>query len=289
MRRLIVNADDFGLTAGVNRAIAEAHGHGVVTSATLMANGRAFDDAVQLTKTMPRLSIGCHVVFVDGRPLLSPEQVPTLIARNTGGEARFRDGLGGFVADVIAGRINPSELEGEAFTQIRELQNAGIVVSHLDTHKHTHAFQPVLRALLRAAKASGVRAIRNPFERLRFSLLGAGPRIWKRWVEVKTLTILAASFRRAVEAAGLLTPDGTIGVAATGILDERLFDSLIDGLPAGTWELVCHPGYNDAELQSARTRLLQSRAAELQLLSSARTRDLLRAKAIQLISYRDLG
>lgn len=289
MRRLIINADDFGLTLGVNRAIVEAHGHGVVTSATLMANGAAFDDAAQLAKTNPRLTVGCHVVFVDGRPLLSPEQVPTLVASEGGGEARLRNSLGKFARDVFAGRVNISELEGEAFTQVRELQNAGIVVSHLDTHKHTHMFKPVLRALLRAAKASGVRAIRNPFEPLRFSLLAAGPRIWRRWLQVKTLHALSARFRRAVEAAGLLTPDGTIGVAATGILDGPLFRALMDGIPEGTWEFVCHPGYNDVELQRIRTRLLQSRADELRLLTSASTRDLLAEKGIQLISYRDLG
>jgi chitin disaccharide deacetylase len=289
LRRLIINADDFGLTPGVNRAIVEAQGHGVVTSATLMATGAAFDHAVQLAKATPRLSIGCHLVFVDGRPLLAPEQIRTLIASDAGGEARLRNGLVGFAAEVLAGRVNISELEGEAFTQIRELQNAGVVVSHLDTHKHTHMFQSVLRALLRAAKASGVPAIRNPFEPLRLSLLAAGPRIWKRWFQVKTLHALAAGFRRAVEAAGMLAPDGAIGVAATGVLDEPLFRSLIDGIPEGTWEFVCHPGYNDMELQSVRTRLLQSRADELQLLTSASTRDLLAEKGIQLISYRDLG
>ena len=82
MRRLIINADDFGLTAGVNRAIVEAHENGVVSSATLMANGRAFAQAVSLAQSTPRLGVGCHVVLVDGAPLLPQTQVHTLLDRS---------------------------------------------------------------------------------------------------------------------------------------------------------------------------------------------------------------
>ncbi len=90
MRRLIVNADDFGFTPGVNRAIIEAHTRGIVTSATLMANGRAFEDAVRLAKTVPRLSVGCHIVLIDGEPVLDAERLPSLTVADSG--ARFRDG-----------------------------------------------------------------------------------------------------------------------------------------------------------------------------------------------------
>ena len=79
MRRLIVNADDFGLTPGVNRAIAEAHQRGIVTSTTLMANSAAFAQAVESAHTLPRLSVGCHVVLVDGAPILSPDRVGSLV------------------------------------------------------------------------------------------------------------------------------------------------------------------------------------------------------------------
>src|ERR1700722_15737800 len=82
MRRLIVNADDFGFTAGVNRGIVEAHCRGVVTSSTLMANGPAFSDAVHLARTVPQLSVGCHVVLIDGRPLLDPKIISSLVAQN---------------------------------------------------------------------------------------------------------------------------------------------------------------------------------------------------------------
>ena len=97
MRRLIVNADDFGLTAGVNRAIVEAHTRGIVTSSTLMANGRAFEDAARLAKTVPRLGVGCHVVLIDGEPVLDAKLLPSITSAHARG-VRFRDGLKSFAA-----------------------------------------------------------------------------------------------------------------------------------------------------------------------------------------------
>src|SRR6202050_436467 len=175
MRRLIVNADDFGFTAGVNRGIVEAHSRGVVTSSTLMANGRAFSDAVQLAGTVPQLSVGCHVVLIDGRPLLDPKTIPSLVDQDEG-TTRFRDGMGAFAVRALAGRLDPGEIEAEATAQIRKLQAAGIVVSHLDTHKHTHILPRVLRPLLRAASACGVRAMRNPFGPVHVSVVASRPR-----------------------------------------------------------------------------------------------------------------
>src|ERR1700688_1671347 len=102
VRRLIVNADDFGFTAGVNRAIVEAHQHGIVTSTTLMANGRAFEDAVILAKTVPHLSVGCHVVLIDGEPVLDAKRLPSITATHPSG-ARFRDGLKSFAARALVG------------------------------------------------------------------------------------------------------------------------------------------------------------------------------------------
>src|SRR6267154_366240 len=146
MRRLIVNADDFGFTSGVNRAIVEAHTRGIVTSATLMANGAAFSEASQLAKTVPGMSVGCHVVLIDGQPVLASNQLSTL---TNGGSANriFRNGLKTFAARAVAGRLNPEEIEAEATAQIRKIQATGITVSHLDTHKHTHLFPAVLRPL----------------------------------------------------------------------------------------------------------------------------------------------
>ena len=290
MRRLIVNADDFGFTAGVNRAIVEAHTHGIVTSSTLMANGRAFKDALRLAMSVPRLSIGCHVVLIDGEPVLDAKLLPSITsAHSTGG--RFRDRLQFFAARALAGRLDSGEIEAEASAQIRKLQSAGVSVSHLDTHKHTHLFPAVLRPLLRAARACGVRAIRNPFgprKPLKSSELLARPSLWTRYAEVRILRTLASTFRDSARREDLLTPDGTLGIVVTGALDEQLFEGIAAIVPEGTWEFVCHPGYNDDDLKSAKTRLRASRENELRVLTMPKARELLLRQGIDLISYREL-
>lgn len=290
MRRLIVNADDFGFTSGINRAIVEAHTYGIVTSSTLMASGRAFEEAAHLAASVPRLSVGCHVVLIDGAPVLGADRLPSITTSNSNG-SRFRDGLKSFAVRALAGRLNPHEIEIEACAQIRKLQSAGLSVSHVDTHKHTHLFPAVLRPLLRAARACGVRAVRNPFgpsKPLKSSALLARPGLWTRYAEVRILRTLAAKFREAAKREGFVTPDGTLGVVVTGALDEKLFRGIAAIIPEGTWEFVCHPGYNDADLASARTRLRQSRETELRVLTMPEARQLLLEEGIALISYRDL-
>ena len=287
MRRLIVNADDFGFTAGVNRAIVEAHTRGIVTSSTLMANGRAFDDAVRLAKTVPGLSVGCHVVLIDGEPVLAAEQLPSI----TSAGARFGSALKSFAARALAGRMNPQEIEAEAGAQIHKIQATGIRVTHVDTHKHTHLFPAVLRPLLRAARTCGVRAIRNPFgprRPLKSGELLKRPGLWTRYAEVRVLRVLASRFRDAAKREGLISPDGTLGIEVTGALDEKLFRAIAAAIPEGTWEFVCHPGYNDNDLQSANTRLRESREIELRVLTMPEARDLLLQQGIELLSHRDL-
>jgi len=286
VRRLIVNADDFGFTSGVNRAIVEAHTHGVVTSSTLMANGKAFAEATELITRTPNLSIGCHVVLIDGEPVLGSDQLPSLTA-----SGYFRDGLKQFAARSVAGRMNPDEISAEVTAQIRKIQSAGIVVSHIDTHKHTHVFPQILRPLLKAAADCGVRSLRNPFGPrfpLRSSQLLARPKLWTRYAEVQILRRFAGKFRESVKRAGFATPDGTLGIEVTGTLDETLFLAIARSIPDGTWEFVCHPGYNDAELLAANTRLRSSRETELQVLTLPSAREILARERVELISYREL-
>ena len=283
MRRLIINADDFGLTRGVNRAIVEGHARGVITSASLMANGPAFEEAAQLARSLPRLSVGCHVVLVDASPLL----VNSTRKSNT----RFGNTLGVLAYRAMTKKLDQQQLEAEATAQIRKLQSAGISVSHCDTHKHTHILPAVLQALLRAAKNCGVRALRNPFALLPLpsALLFARPSLWKRYMQVNWLRRFADQFRNAVKDASLFTPDGTLGIVITGALDQKLFQAIVENMPEGTWEFVCHPGYNDADLRATRTRLRESREKELRVLTSDEARQILLRQEVELVTFRDLA
>lgn len=282
MRRLIINADDFGLTSGVNRGIVQAHEKGVVTSTTLMACGEKFGEAIAMSKQAPKLSVGCHVVLVDGTPALNPSEVSSLLVSNSG--QRFRQSLMTFACLAAAGRLDEAQIEAEATAQIKRLKAAGIQVSHLDSHKHTHMFPAVLRGVLRAAKKCGIRAVRNPFEPLVFATL----RHWKRQFQLKLLQSFRARFREMLAQAEVATPEGCVGIAATGGLTLETFQMLLENLPDGTWEFVSHPGYNDPDLDNVKTRLRHSRDTELAILTSPAVRELIQRQGIELISYYQL-
>jgi hopanoid biosynthesis associated protein HpnK len=285
VRRLIINADDFGLTSGVNRAISEANRSGVLTSATLMANAPAFPEAAEMAKAQPGLKTGCHVVLIDGEP------VSAGLTSLTNGASRFRTSLKEFAFAAVRRRLSAEEIQREAEGQIRKIQALGITLTHIDSHKHTHMFPHVLRPVLRAARTCGIRAVRNPFEPLRAWAGGAllsAPGLWLRCAGVMTFQMFAAEFRRALKEESMVSTDGTVGIAATGKLDQKMLLSILKGLPEGTWELVCHPGYSDADLRKAGTRLTASREIELNALTSAETKEALARQKIELISYAEL-
>ena len=281
-----MNADDFGLTSGVNRAIAEGHKNGIVSSSTLMANGPNFSEAVEIAKKNPQLGVGCHVTLVDGSPVTEPAKVSSLLRGKNG---KFRTGFGAFALASVFGGLSAQEIEAEATAQFRKLQDAGIQITHFDTHKHVHLFPKIVAPILRAAKTCGVPSVRNPFGPVRILHLRAQPSSWKRWTQVGVLNSLSGKFRRAVAKSGLRTTDGTIGVVGTGSMNADLFRLLLQTIPAGTWEFVCHPGYLDADLEKAGTRLLASREVELKMLTAPTVRDFIHQNGITLCSYRDLS
>jgi chitin disaccharide deacetylase len=298
VRKLIINADDFGLTAGVNRAIVETHNGGVVSSTTLMANGLAFEDAVTVARSAPNLSIGCHVVLVDGKPVSPPDAVDTMLAIRSAQPGRFYSSLSAFAARAMLGGFDRDQLVAEVVAQIRKIQSAGLLVTHLDTHKHAHIFPEILAALLRAARICGVRAIRNPIvpvKAIPARQFKDKRELWKRYGQVRVLHTFSGQFRQRTKRAGLLTPDGVVGVIETGTSEKpddssgygSLLRHTLASLPEGTWELVCHPGYDDADLRAAGTRLLASRDDERRLLTSTKLRQFLDEQKIQVISYRE--
>jgi predicted glycoside hydrolase/deacetylase ChbG (UPF0249 family) len=266
--KLIVNADDFGLTSGVNRAIFELHMAGVLSSTTLMAKAAASDEAIEIAKSTRTLGVGCHVVLVDGEPVLPAAQLPTLTDPRTG---RFFSTLGAFLRGVATRRIYMNEVKAEATAQISLLQARGVQLTHVDTHKHTHMIPRVLCPVIHAAKACGIHSVRNPFEP-GWSLSATPKAPFMRRVQVNLLSKLFASrFHRFVAESGFTTTAGALGVLATGTLDAATVRSIAAAIPAGSdavYELVTHPGYHDSYLERANTRLLASRETERNALNA---------------------
>jgi chitin disaccharide deacetylase len=216
---------------------------------------------------------------VDGEPVLSPQELPTLVDRQTG---CFQPTLGVFLTRLLSGRLRAAELEAEAAAQIARMKSNGLRLTHIDTHKHTHMFPAVLRPVLRAARAAGISSVRNPFEP-EWSLRATPGAPGIRRIEVTLLRRFEPVFRRIVAEEGFTTTNGAIGVLATGTLDAATVSSLLKALPAGTFELVSHPGYNDAALALVRTRLLASRETERDALQNVK-----RFTGIELISFANL-
>ncbi len=289
MKRLIVNADDFGMTGGVNRAVIDAHTHGMVTSMSMMATGSAVDDAVSIAATNG-LGVGCHIVLLEGTPLLPPESIPSLAIRDGDGVPRFRRRLGEFIRAATLGHLPGEEIRREATAQIEKLQRAGIRLTHADTHKHAHVFPEVFRPLMKALSARGVPAMRNPFEPveiMKWAEVLFRPALWSRYLPVRTLRIFAEEFRRQAAWHGIATPDGTIGITLTGFLNSDLLLELLRRLPEGTWELCCHPAYEDAQWHALGPRP-GSGQRELELFASADLRQAAQSMGIELISYAEL-
>jgi len=277
--RLIVNADDFGIAPGVNRAILELHAAEVLTSATLMAQAPATEEAVRMALAMPSLGVGCHIVLVDGTPVSDPHSVPSLIDRGTG---TFQPTPSSFLKRLYTARIRGTEIEAEAAAQIALLQSSGLRLTHVDTHKHLHMFPPVLRPVLRAARAAGIHAIRNPFEPV-WSINATAIAPEMRRAQVVLLRRLESRFRRIVADEGFVTTDGAVGVLATGSLTLGVVHNLIAAMPEGTFEFVAHPGYRDEVLTRVNTRLLESREIERNALMAIKEYN-----GIQLISFTGL-
>ena len=269
MKRLVVNADDFGYTRDVNRGIVDAHTQGILTATTLMANGAAFQHAIELAKQYPRLDVGCHLVLVGGESLLGnrrplPRSVPDLLK------------------SLATRSIHPYD---ELRAQVEKILAAGIRPLHLDTHKHTHLAFPVLKAVARLSEEFQIPWVRRPFD---FPLSGTGPIPWTKRAVSKSLQLLRNRFHSELSSHGCRTTDYFAGFQLTGYLRDQELAGLLRSLPEGVTEFMCHPGYCSDELRASPTHLKESRERELAALVAPEARAALDRYSIKLVSYRDL-
>lgn len=282
LRRLVINADDLGLTVGVNNGIFDAHDRGVLTSASVFANAAATDDALRRAVRRPLLGIGCHLTLVDGQPTLPAAQVPTL----THDAGRFHQSWKPFIVACLRGRVSMAEVEEELIAQIDRLRSSGVRLTHLDAHKHVHAYPPIFAIVVRLAKRFGIPVVRVPFER--WPHLGGDHRqqgtVGRQFLMNAAMFPWARRDYRHAASAGLRTPQ-FIGRAHTGVLTSSALAAMVSALRPGVTELMVHPGYVDETLARLPTRLLDARAAEVDLLTRTETLDLLIDQHVTLIRH----
>ncbi len=265
MKTLLVNADDFGFARDVNSGIVEAHTRGILTATTLMANGAAFDDAVMLAREVPTLDIGCHLVLVGGESLVTGNALPLTV--------------GQLIEAIALKRIDPY---GELKVQIQKIVDAGLRPVHMDTHKHTHLFPPVLDAVARLSNEFRIPWVRRPFD---FPQAPGRLPLSKHLIS-KAFGLVQPRLKRVLRQHGCRSTDHFAGFSMTGIFSVKDVIALIRALPEGSTEFMVHPGHCTAELQAARTRLKESRAAELAVLLAPEVRRALDDEGVTLSGYR---
>jgi len=259
VRKLVVNADDFGFTHDVNQGILEAHRDGILTATTLMATGSAFDEAVKIAKENPSLDVGCHLVLV--------------------GSPGFPDTVTKLILSIREIRVYDQLKE-----QVRKVVDAGLRPTHLDTHKHTHLLPTVLDAVARLSEEFRIPWVRRPFD---FPLQPGGIGSTKRAVNAG-FGLVRGRFEKILTRHGCRSTDHFAGFQITGNYDSASLISLIRTLPDGSTEFMCHPGRCTDELRAQRTRLKESREQELRALTSPEVRAALIDAGVELTSYREL-
>lgn len=287
MKRVIINADDFGLSPGVNRGIVEAFEDGVLSSTTMLVNLGGFDDAVARARERPALPVGIHLSLLWGAPIADPEAVPSLVD----GEGRFPTGVAPLARRYFLGRLSPEHVKSEFRAQIRRFVASGLTPTHADTHKHVHCLPGIMEALASVTAEFGIQKVRCPHE------AGLGPAppggvahpevSWKSRAKRDLIRFFTRGHRDLMTSCGIRTTDHFVGIAFMETLNQEAFRFILQNVASGVTEIMCHPGYADEESDHF-SRQSPRRERELQGLLDGEVRAEVEANAIELISYREL-
>ena len=280
-KRLIINADDFGLCEGVNKAVAEAHTHGVLTSATIMANMPFAEDAARLGRELSGLGVGAHLNLTEGAPVSKQAEVSAILSQS--GQFAYSPAKLSFLS-VVSRQVRKA-IETEVRAQIRWVIEHGIKPTHLDSHKHIHSFPAIFMIVRKAAEEFGIKAIRLLFEPKE---VGYPP--WPATSEEgrKRAAILRTMARiNRMQDSSVFKTTACFGIAHTGKIDINFYRALAAYNPAGSMELMTHPGFEKG-LEPAKTRLVHQRRIELESICSEKTKQYLKDAGIRLVHYGQL-
>ncbi len=282
MKRLIINADDFGLSHSVNEGVILSHRRGVLTSATLMVNTPGFEEAVRLAAENPKLGIGLHLNWVRGRPVSPPAAVPSLVDSR----GLFFSSGAGFLRRLFSGRIKREDLLREGRAQVERALAAGVRLSHFDSEKNVHVFPRLMDVVLELAGSFGIRKVRSIRE---FGLSGPPSQTLKALL----LTAACRLSARRLKEEGIVIVDRFYGICKSGRMTAERLKKIFGGLVDGTAEVMVHPGLVDEELRNLETTMgayyiNRFREAELRALTDPGLVEAARRFGVRLISYHDL-
>lgn len=276
IRKLIINADDFGLCQGVNRAVIEAHTTGILTSTTIMANMPDSDEAIAIAKNTPTLGVGVHLNVSEGKPLSKDSTIQLLLDD----DGRFKHSTYKLALKILVNKETLKAVETEFAAQIGSIINRGIKPTHLDSHKHFHLFPPVYKILCSLAADFRIGAIRWPWE--------PATVCFGDWPPVNLNDKVRAFLARqmALKCQKLdnrfIKNDIFFGIAHTGRIDDKFWSEVSATQFVGLAEVMTHPGYPEG---LENTRLLEQRKVELKWLTDPSTKQILAEAGLKLVHY----
>jgi len=239
VKKLIINADDFGLHESVNLGIIQGHTTGFVTSTTIMANGNAFQHAVELAAANKELAIGVHLTLVGAKSVCAPEQVKSLV----NSECSLASHYPQFLLRYIKGQISLLDISQELRAQVQKVVDAGIQITHLDSHQHMHIVPGIIEITMDIARKFGIKAVRIPAEPYFFK--GGYPSSPMRFIARGGLTFLSQLAARKTKRNQLVMPNHFFGMLAGGNMREEYLLNIIENLPDGVSEIMMHTGSNN--------------------------------------------
>lgn len=282
MKRLIVNADDFGLHPSINAGILDGYKNGIITSTSIMPTGLAFEGAVSIAEKNKKLGIGVHLTLVGEHPCANIDLIPSLVDNN----GLLPKHYPYFLLNFLSGKIDKLDIQKELFAQVKKVVESGLSITHLDSHQHMHVVPGVIDIVIALAKKFNIHSIRIPAEPYLF--LGNYPAGFTRILARGGLTFLAEKARKKVERAGLSTTHHFFGMLAGGNMQEVYLKEILTRLPQGTSEIMMHPGGNNRKLADCYSWQYQWEY-ELAALKSSHIKNMILSKNINLISFEHLN
>lgn len=237
MKKLIVTADDFGLSLPVNEAVELAHQHGILTAASLMMGAPACDDAVERARKLPHLGVGLHLTLVDGCPVLPPTQVPGLVGR----DGRFSTDAVKFGTSLFFSKDLRRQAEAEIVAQFDAFRKTGLAMDHINGHQHFHMHPAISKIIAKRAREFDNPPVRIPVEPLFPSYTATSDRFRDRLSSCLFFWAQSRLLRRRARAAGLGVNDRVFGLNDSGAMTETRVLQFLEKLPNGTTEFYFHP------------------------------------------------
>lgn len=282
MKKVIINADDFGLVRGVNEGIIKAYREGILTSTTLMANMPGFDQAVEMAGANPDLGVGVHLNILRGQPLSPAEKVSSLLSR----EKSFLPSVSSLFRRIALRRVNYDEVEREFRAQVERVQGAGVSPSHIDSEKHIHLIRPLFRSVLKLAKEYRIDRVRFIEERcvsLRFGQM----------FKSMFIALSSASLKKRMARETIRSPDWFYGVCDSGRITATKLQEILNKTKEGVTEIMVHPGFITQEMIELEKRIgpyyiNKYREKELNALLDASLPGIIADLGIHLINFNHL-